>query len=233
MRTLALETSSSTGSVALLEGDRVVVERDLGGADLAGGQRAAQSLAPALRSILREAKWEPRDVRLIAVTDGPGSFTGLRSGVTTAKVFAYVTGAEVVAVNTLEVIASQANVVSNRLWAVLDAQRQQVFAAQFALSGKSAPQTILATQILDNASWLQRLVAGDIVTGTGLAKLAKRLPKDVQIVQNELWLPRAATLGRLAFAKYQAGQRTDFWKLVPQYFRKSAAEEKFDQGLLK
>jgi len=71
------------------------------------------------------------------------------------------------------------------------------------------------------------------VTGAGLAKLAKHLPKDVEVVGEELWSPRAATLGQIAFAKYQAGLRTDFWKLVPQYFRKSAAEEKFDQGLLK
>ncbi|MEO8494142.1 MAG: tRNA (adenosine(37)-N6)-threonylcarbamoyltransferase complex dimerization subunit type 1 TsaB [Planctomycetota bacterium] len=233
MRTLALETSSSTGSIALLEDDRVVAETDLGGADKGHGQRTAQSLAPALQSILREAKWEPRDVQLIAVTDGPGSFTGLRAGVTTAKVFAYATGAEVVAVNTLEVVAAQANVVSERLWAVMDAQRQQVFAAQFALAAGTVPHFVLATNIVDNEAWLQQLVAGDSVIGTGLAKLAKRLPADVQVVSQERWAAQAVTLGRLAVAKYQSGQRSDFWKLAPQYFRKSAAEEKFDQGLLK
>jgi len=233
VRTLALETSGSPGSVAVLEDDRVVAESDLAGADLGRGQRTAQSLAPALQSILREAKWEPRDVQLIAVTDGPGSFTGLRAGVTTAKVYAYVTGAEVVAVNTLEVGAAQANVTSDRLWAVMDAQRQQVFVAQFAFTVGTVPNTVLATQILDNEAWLQRLDSADSATGTGLVKLAIRLPKDVQVVAKDRWTPQAATLGRLAFAKYQSGLRSDFWKLVPQYFRKSAAEEKFDQGLLK
>jgi len=96
MRTIALETSSSSGSIALFEADRLVAESDLGAWELGRGQRTAQSLAPALQSILRQATWKPRDVELIAVTDGPGSFTGLRAGVTTAKVFAYATGAEVV-----------------------------------------------------------------------------------------------------------------------------------------
>lgn len=233
MRTLALETSSTTGSIAILEGDHVVAESDLGGLDWGRGQRTAQFVAPALRAILQEANWKPRDVQLVAVTDGPGSFTGLRTGVTTAKVFAYATGAEVVALNTLEVVAAQAKVISGRLWAVMDAQRQQVFAAQFAFAGESGPRTVLATQILDNEAWLHRLTAGDCVTGTGLAKLAQRLPKDIQVVAQEYWTPQAAKLGTLAFAKYQSGLRSDFWKLTPQYFRKSAAEEKFDQGLLK
>ena len=170
---------------------------------------------------------------MIAVTDGPGSFTGLRSGVTTAKVFAYVTGADVVAVNTLQVMAAQANVLSDRLWAVMDAQRQQVFAAPFALTDDAGRQAAFTTEILDNDAWLLRLVSGDSVTGTGLAKLANRLPSGVQVIAEQSWVPQAATLGRIAFAKHQSGERADFWKLAPQYFRKSAAEEKFDQGLLK
>ena len=233
MRTLALETSSSSGSIALFEADQIVAELDLAAWELKRGQRTAQSLAPALQSMLRQATWKPRDIQLIAVTDGPGSFTGLRAGVTTAKVFAFATGVEVVAVNTLEVIAAQANVVSDRLWVVMDAQRQQVFVAQYALTGDAHPRLVLATQILDNDAWLESLITGDCVTGTGLAKLAKRVRQEVRIIAEEVWEPRAATLGKLALAKYQSGERSDFWKLVPQYFRKSAAEEKFDQGLLK
>ncbi|MEX0820126.1 MAG: tRNA (adenosine(37)-N6)-threonylcarbamoyltransferase complex dimerization subunit type 1 TsaB [Pirellulaceae bacterium] len=228
MRTLALETSSSTGSLALLEDDEAIATKDLGLAT-----RTAQSLAPALQAILREVNWEPRDVQLIAVTHGPGSFTGLRAGVTTAKVLAYVTKSEVMAVNTLEVIAAQAKMVTENVWTVMDAQRKQVFAAQFACPGDGGPRSVLATQILDNDAWLQKLVPGDTVTGTGLAKLSQRLPPTVRVVAEEAWGPTATTLGSLALAKYQAGERTDFWKLAPHYFRKSAAEEKFDQGLIR
>ncbi len=228
MHIVALETSSTTGSIATLDDERVLAETELGRV-----QRTAQSLAPALQAILRQTAWKPCDVELVALTSGPGSFTGLRAGVTTAKVFAYATGAEVVAVNTLDVIASEAASVSSRLWAVMDAQRQQLFVAQYAATGQSVPQTIRTTRIIDNDDWLKEVMAGDHVTGPGLAKLMSRLPPGVTVIPEQAWAPRASTLGRLAAAKYKAGERSDFWTLAPQYFRKSAAEEKFDEGLLK
>ena len=225
MRTIAIETSSSAGSIAALEHGRLVTELELGQV-----QRTAQSLSPTFQSILGQAGWKPREVELIAVTHGPGSFTGLRAAVTTSKVFAYVTGAEVVALNTLEVIAAQAIAPARRLWSVMDAQRQQVFAAQFSLGGDSDLRPLLATEIVDNEVWLEGLADGDHVTGLGLTKLLKRLPVGVSVVPEEFWIPRATTLGQLALAKYESGERTDFWQLAPQYFRKSAAEEKFEQG---
>src|SRR5687768_12135976 len=103
MRILALETSGLSGEVALLEGERVIAEQWLD-----PGQRTARSLAPGMKQILQTAGWQPRDVQLVAVTIGPGSFTGLRVGVTAAKTLAYAVGCEVMGVDTLEVIAAQA-----------------------------------------------------------------------------------------------------------------------------
>src|SRR5687768_6416743 len=109
LRILALETSGRSGSVAALIGQVVPVRtRVIGQQALDDHQRNAQSLAPAIRSLLDVAGWRPADVQLVAVTAGPGSFTGLRVGVTTAKVFAYATSAAVLGVDTLEVIAQQA-----------------------------------------------------------------------------------------------------------------------------
>ena len=102
MIVLALETSALAGSVALFHGDRLLVQRELDST-----RRSAQTLAPALAELLAAAGLTPRDVRLVATTVGPGSFTGLRVGVTTAKTFAYAVGAEVLGLNTLEVIAAQ------------------------------------------------------------------------------------------------------------------------------
>ncbi len=228
MRILALETSSATGSIALLDDDRLIAEIELGRL-----QRTAQSLAPAIQSALRDADWQPKSIDLICVTSGPGSFTGLRSGVTSAKVLAYATEAKVVAVNTLHVIAANSNVKTNRLWAVMDAQRQQLFAACFQVSDDTEPQVTRDTKIEDNATWLEQLADGDTATGAGLAKLENKLPSYIKVVPQDHWTPTAATLGLLGFAKHQRGETDDFWKLAPQYFRKSAAEEKFDQGLIK
>ena len=102
MRILALETSSSSGSIAVMEDDRV-----LGESAFDPGQRTAQSFAPAVRRQLEAVDWLPRDIQLVAVALGPGSFTGLRIGVTAAKTLAYAVGAEVIGANTLKVIAWQ------------------------------------------------------------------------------------------------------------------------------
>ena len=102
MRILALETTDLTGTVAALEGCQLLVERELN-----PGQRSAQSLAPALAELWQEVGWKPTQIELIAVALGPGSFTGLRVGVTTAKMLAYVAQAQVLGIDTLEAIAAQ------------------------------------------------------------------------------------------------------------------------------
>ena len=102
MRILALETSLQGGSIALLEADQLAWQTDL-----PTDKRTAQTLVPAIREALENLGWSSRDVELVAVASGPGSFTGLRIGVTTAKVFAYAAGSQIIDLNTLEVIAAQ------------------------------------------------------------------------------------------------------------------------------
>ena len=69
---------------------------------------------------------------------------------------------------------------------------------------------------------------GTIVAGPGLVRLLDRLPPGVVAVDEEYWRPRAAVVGQLANRHYAEGQRDDLWKLVPHYYRRSAAEEKWD-----
>ncbi|MCA9264481.1 MAG: tRNA (adenosine(37)-N6)-threonylcarbamoyltransferase complex dimerization subunit type 1 TsaB, partial [Planctomycetales bacterium] len=102
LKVLALETSSFHGSVALLDGQMLLASRAL-----PDDSRSAESLAPTIREVLTSVGVTPRAIELVAVTVGPGSFTGLRVGVTTAKTFAYAVSAAVVGVNTLEVLANQ------------------------------------------------------------------------------------------------------------------------------
>jgi tRNA threonylcarbamoyladenosine biosynthesis protein TsaB len=88
------------GSVALLDGPTLLAEHLL-----STDRRSAQTLAPAIVEILKSQQIEPRQIKLVATTTGPGSFTGLRVGVTAAKTFAYAAGAEVIGISTLEAIA--------------------------------------------------------------------------------------------------------------------------------
>src|SRR5215207_3267182 len=129
-RILAIESSGRHASVATLLGDAGGT-RMLGQSLLSGDERTAQMLAPTIQKLLTEAEWSPKSVELVAVTVGPGSFTGLRIGVTTAKAFAYAIGADVLGINTLEALAVQSPPSESPLWTVLDAQRQELFAAKF------------------------------------------------------------------------------------------------------
>jgi tRNA threonylcarbamoyladenosine biosynthesis protein TsaB len=224
-RILAIESSGRHGSVAaLLRADDET--RLVGQAILAEDQRTAQILAPAIKQLLAASQWLPESIDLVAVTVGPGSFTGLRIGVTTAKAFAYAAGCEVIGVNTLDVIATQVPPSDAPLWAVSEAQRQELFAACYIRGENGALQTERETTIIPQDAWLATLRPGDHVTGPALRRLAAQLPHGVTAAPSESWQPLAATLGSVAWSGYQSGRRDDLWKLVPNYYRASAAEEK-------
>ena len=228
MRILAIETTERIGSVAALQGSKLVAE-----SRLTSDQRSAQSLAPALAQLLKQLGWRAAEVNLIAVTSGPGSFTGLRVGVTTAKTLAYAAGAEVLGVNTLEAIASQApatdDEVNAKVTAVIDAQRGQLYSASFVRESNGAIRCVEDTHIVDCADWLAKRRAGEVVTGPGLSRQIDDLPPDVTVVEPADWAPRAATVGMLAVAQYENGHRDDLFRLAPQYYRPSAAEEKWNE----
>jgi len=224
MRILALETSDRAGSIALLEADRVLAERVL-----ASSQRTAQSLAPAAHELIAQLGWQPTDVELVAVASGPGSFTGLRIGITFAKVFAYAVRCQLLGVNTLEAIAARAPGDAARFWAVIDAQRNELFAAEFARDGHGELRFEQETHVVDSDMWLERLSPGSVVTGPALAKLSTKLPDGTTMLPAELWQPTASAVGALAWKSYSAGRRDDPFTLVPDYFRRTAAEEQWEK----
>lgn len=230
MRILALETSGRHGSIAVLKshGGTSTV---LLASELPAGERSARSLLPNVLQALHDQGWQPADVELVAVTTGPGSFTGLRIGVVAAKTLAYALGAKLVGVHTLAAMAESAfhasdNPRPKRLWAILDAQRQELFAARFDGDQPAVDQAEPTTDVLRIEDWLARLGAGDAVVGPPLAKLGDRLPVGVSLLPEQLWRPSAAAAGRLGFDLFQRGVNVPPLELVPHYYRKSAAEEK-------
>lgn len=226
MKILALETSGATGGVALLDDARLLAELALD-----PRRRSAQSLAPAVAEVLAAAGRRPTEVHIVAVTVGPGSFTSLRVGVTTAKVFAYAVGAAVLGINTLEAIAAESSLAAKvdigaTIAAAIDAQRGDVYAARFRAVDDGQLECLAPPAIHRADDWLAALEHGWTITGPALETLAARLPGGVTIAPREAWMPAAATVGRLGARKYAAGQRDDLWTLAPFYLRKSAAEEK-------
>jgi tRNA threonylcarbamoyladenosine biosynthesis protein TsaB len=236
---LAFDTSGFAGSVAVLDGSRILHEIALD-----ADRGSARTLAPAIAGALKNAGLEPAQIKLVATTVGPGSFTGLRVGVTTAKTFAYAVGAEVLGISTLEAIAHGVppgllTGEAREIQAVLDAQRRELFVGRFHSADSQGadnpvcqPDNLPAlariepNQIIAADQWLASLASGTIATGTGLTKLEPRLPSGVIAVPDSDRQPRAIIVGRLAWRDYQRGRRDDLWKLAPVYLRPSYAEEK-------
>jgi tRNA threonylcarbamoyladenosine biosynthesis protein TsaB len=223
-RILALETSGTGGSLAALQDEKVLCQ-----AELNPEQRSARSLAPGIAKLLKDLGWQPRDVQLVAVTAGPGSFTGLRIGLTTARTFAYAVGAELLGINSLEVLASQAPAEAQIVRTVVDAQRQELFAATYRRQGDGRIEAVgEGPAILGIDTWLTSLAAGDTVIGPVLTKLKSRLPPFVYGAPESNCVPQALTVGRIAAHRFAAGERHSLWTLTPLYLRRSAAEEKAD-----
>jgi len=229
---LAFDTSGVAGSVAVLDGIQI-----LGEATLDAARRSAQTLAPAIAELLGSQRIKPAQIRLIATTVGPGSFTGLRVGVTTAKTFAYAVGAEVMGISTLEAIAHGVPAhfhddKPQEIQAVIDAQRKEFFLGRFRTEGGGVAYELPritrtdADAIVSMQEWIAGLQAGTIVTGTGVSRVESLLPADVVVAPAEHREPKAMVVGRLAWRNYQAGRRDDLWKLTPVYLRPSYAEEK-------
>jgi tRNA threonylcarbamoyladenosine biosynthesis protein TsaB len=221
LRILSLETSLRQGSVAaLVSGNHgAELKAEL---LLPADERSAQTLLPTVKQLIADCHWQPSDIDLVCVTTGPGSFTGLRIGVTAAKSLAFAVGAKLVGVHTLTALAASVENRPGRLWAILDAQRAELFAACFEGAIVNNP----TTQIISIHDWLAELRPGDRVIGPPLSRLADRLPADVEAVEKKLWQPQAGVVGRLGYDLLLAGQVTDPVQLVPNYYRKSAAEEK-------
>ena len=220
---LAMETTERIASLAAMSDGNLLQELKLD-----ARQRSAQSLLPGVKKLLAEVGWRPHDIALVAVSIGPGSFTGLRIGVTAAKVFAYAARADVLGIDTLEAIAAGVPAEIGLLSTAVDAQRGDVAAGLFRRGpdGWFAPAG--PQELLPAPEWLARLSPGTAVAGPVLQKLAGLVPAGLVIVDARCWAPTAAAVARLADRDYARGRRDDPWTLLPRYCRPSAAEEKFD-----
>ena len=230
LRVLAIDTSQRQGSISALREDASGTHT-IALAFLPTQRRTAQSLLPELGNLLAGCGWRAQDLSLICVSNGPGSFTGLRIGITCAKVIAYATGAALVGVNTLAAIAAQIQEPYSSAWAVLDAQREELFAAQFTKGWEGAEKFVPRTVIMGQADWAAQLQTGEVVAGPPLDSLADQLPEGVILAKPDSWSPNAEAVGRIGMRKFQRGLAIDPIQLVPNYFRKSAAEEKAESAL--
>jgi tRNA threonylcarbamoyladenosine biosynthesis protein TsaB len=218
---LGIETSGLAGSVALCRGTECLSEVRLEEAP----RRHAQTLVSQIGALLSQAGHTVRGLDAVAVSVGPGSFTGLRVGVVCAKTLAYATGCRLAAVDTLQAIAANSPAEVDRVYVIADALRGDAYVATYRLSGgiwnPERPPAIAAAR-----PWLAERASGDVISGPGLATYAQFVPQHCRQLSAEYWTPRAPVVARVGGEQLERGDTADCATLVPFYLRRSAAEER-------
>lgn len=225
MNLVAVETSGRNGTIALLQDGLDPITKNLG----SDGKRHAQTLVSDADALLRDHGLEAKDTTCVAVSLGPGSFTGLRVGIVFAKTFGWLNKCPIVSVPTLKAVALATPPSAEHICVISDAQRGEVFVAEFQREGhliQSLADVRIAT--LDETRSL--LKPETTLTGPALTKYEDELAGFCPLAPKPKWQPSAhhvALLGQMAF---ENGDIADPWKLEPFYLRRSAAEEKRDAG---
>ena len=224
---VALETSGVHGGLALGRDGRII-----GTGRFSGPRRHATDFLPALQALCRTHSVGPADVGLVLVSIGPGSFTGLRIGITAARMLALANRATVVGVPTLEVIAQNAADAPDppeRVVVILDAKRQRVYAATFQRrDARYLPQC--GPVEVEPAAFLADLDPCCAVTGDGVSCHQEAVATSgLPVLPQALFAPRAETVYSLGLARVQQGVVGDRRMLVPLYVRRPEAEERWER----
>jgi tRNA threonylcarbamoyladenosine biosynthesis protein TsaB len=224
---LAIDTATAQVSVAF--GDQGAV---LGEVRLAGGRRHAEQLAPAIDYLRRELGVELGHLAAIAVGTGPGLFTGLRVGVTTAKVMAQALRIPVVGIPSLDLVAYPLRHSDRLIVAVLDARRREVFAARYrpvpggvqrvSDYGVHAPAELVADLLAEP----DLEPHGLLLAGDGLARFPEEFAalEHAEVAGSEFATPSVSALVTLATARAEREEFEPPAELRPLYLRQSDAE---------
>lgn len=240
MKLLAIDTSTSKASVALFENGRVRKEMHI-----QDGKTHSEKLVPMIRQILEEEGMQPSDMDYFAAAAGPGSFTGLRIGIVTIKAIAMAVNRCCVPVPTLDALACNCSAWKGLICPMIDARNDQVFTALY--SGGEEPilprkhSIDMAKPVGELISDLLRVSAETeekqvILTGDAAKKHWELLQQQgaeyglsvLCAPENQL-LADAGSVGRVAEALILQGKAVESDLLVPDYLRKSSAEQAKEQ----
>ena len=217
MLLLALDTATEKGSLALVTADRVLREYSLD-----SHNAYLTCLMPGVAAILRTTGQEAANLTAVAVSTGPGNFTGLRIGLATAKTLAWSLNCPLVPVPTMEVLAAQFPGSPDPIGVLMDAKRGEVFWGLFRCP-EDRPQVLEGPLRLQASELPARLRQPLRLTGPGLEVyrevLAPLLPPGISFAPVEMRLPRASTLAHLARHRLKLGLTAPPAQLVPTYLR--------------
>ncbi|MFT5216741.1 MAG: tRNA threonylcarbamoyladenosine biosynthesis protein TsaB [Glaciecola sp.] len=210
---LNIETATTNCSVSLsFEGETLVLKEDYN-----NNYSHAERLHIYIDDVLKEANIKSSQLDAIAVSKGPGSYTGLRIGVSAAKGLCFALNKPLIAISTLEALAHQVNISEGIIVPMLDARRLEVYSAIFDVNYNQIRET--QAQILDTTSFLNYLDKSKVTfIGNGVAK-TKELITHENAIFIEDKLPSANEMSQLAYHKYKINDIEDVAYFEPYYLK--------------
>ena len=216
---LALNTSTLQFGLAFLEEDGTVLSEFL----MSGGGRHFGSLMPALHFLLTSSKSDIHQINCIVVAVGPGSFTGLRVGLSAAKGLCHALQVPIIGISTLEAMASQITYSDIPTVPILHSRKDELFAAQFEWSNDHALTRIMddtSVKFQDLPSLFQgpTLFIGNDFPSQG-PLLKRMLGARALLAHPHLWNVKTSAIGFLGLRRFQAQDFDDPQGLNPVYLR--------------
>lgn len=231
MKLLGIETSTRTGSVAIVEGEEIIAEYTLN-----IKETHTARLMPAIDHILKDAHLTIHQMDAVAVSLGPGSFTGLRIGLATAKGLCLALCKPLIGIPTLDALAHNICCTSHIICPLLDARKGEVYAALYRYQSPTTShglQKLTNDLVLPLDELLSKIDAPAIFLGDVLDSyrnlIEGKLREKASFAPPYLNLPRAANVAILGLRKLKSGEKIDLQKIEPLYVRRPEAEVKWEE----
>lgn len=221
MRILSIDSSSVSASAAVTENSRILAEEFVN-----NGYTHSVTLMPIIEKVLKDSETAVSDLDLLAITNGPGSFTGVRIGIASAKGICDAANIPCFAVSTLEAIAKPLSAKDVLAVSVMDARCNQVYTASFYMGKRETEdRAILISELLNELKNEKRDI---ILIGDGALMCCEKMQSElcsIFVADEEIRLVHASNIGFLAEEKVNNGEDTmKSEKLLPFYLRLPQAE---------
>lgn len=221
MRLIAIETATLIGSIAIADDEKLISELTL-------NIKATHSekLMAAIDHLMELSGLTLNDMDAIAVSIGPGSFTGLRIGLSAAKGLSYGSGKPLIGIPTLDALASNLSFSRYLVCPILDARKGEVYTAIYSKNEK-----VVDDMAVKPASLIEMIKEDTVFLGDGVSAYRSLLKDQLGDLYHEaplpLQLPKASNVAMLALKRLRNNDVDDPFALVPRYIRKSEAEIKW------
>ncbi|MFV0637065.1 tRNA (adenosine(37)-N6)-threonylcarbamoyltransferase complex dimerization subunit type 1 TsaB [Mitsuokella sp. WILCCON 0060] len=224
MSILAIDTATQVSSVAVASADKLAAELTM-----QAKLTHSETLMPHIEKVLAMAGGKKEQLEGIAVSIGPGSFTGLRIGLAAAKAMAYALNLPIVGVSTLKALAYHYPVPGLRIVSLLDAQKGNAYRESYEwqdgkLQVMQSVEVLPLAEIIAECAESGRpcVLLGDVAAKRVRGKM--ELPQNVTVAPAHLIMPRAACVAMLGLEEFAAGHRDNVMNMEPVYIRRSEAE---------